>query len=377
LSSSAIAPNCKDTFPESWEDFGRILDNYIHSNITTLDQKSYDVILGFSRGGTILANAFACLLKDNGSKIYSDPLKASVRPIPRGLTLKAKDSCFIMNQAATYQEVSDIIENLERDLVDYKENIIRGINKGVPINVLIMDDNLTGATRVSFLEDILEDMKSRGIVANHDTLAYVRHRNFLESEIPTIRAFPKDPKIEMFSMPWHKPSHEKKDLHFQDENIDLIKFKFKIDTNKTLDEFKKSIASIKHFRIRREKFLVNGSSEFLLEYDPRGVIGLNFLTNKYYPPKRCLESGKLQMADVDADPLYLPICSFYRGKLTIGCCLMCSVLNCNEELFRESIESANSEAIFIELIFGHINDELQDAIKAWMLKRFPDIMVNL
>jgi hypothetical protein len=56
------------------------------------------------------------------------------------------------------------------------------------------------------------------------------------------------------------------------------------------------------------------------------------------------------MADVDADPLYLPICSFYRGKLTIGCCLMCSVLNCNEELFRESIESANSEAIFIELI---------------------------
>jgi hypothetical protein len=365
VSISAPTPYKTNTYSESWVDFGRNLEEYIYSNMEHLESESYDVILGFSRGGTILAFAFACLLKDSGSKIYSNPLKASVRPIPRGFTLKTRDSCFIMNQAATYIEISDIISNLENDLKYFKDEV----NGGNPINVLIMDDNLTGATRVTFLEDILDDLKIKGIVANHKTLAYVRHRDFLESEIPTIINFPKDKGIEMFSMPWHKPSHGKKSLNFQDEKLDLVKFKFDIKSDVDLEAFKEDIKTIKHFRIKRDKFIVNGSSEFLLKYDvAHGLIKLNFITNKYYPPKTCLESKKMPINDD-----FLPLCSQDAGKLSKACCLMCSILNCNKELLSKAIDAAGSKKVSIELVFTGNSIKLGQAIRIWLRQKFPGI----
>jgi len=187
----------KNKHVEDWEPFGKQLKDFISNNRENLESESYDVILGFSRGGVILALSFACLLKDGNSKVYSKLSKASVRPIPRGFVIKTNDPCFIMNQAASKAEIDDITKNLKQDLEDFAKDC----NNGKPINVLIMDDNLTGATRVKFLEDFVDDMKPFP-VANRKTLAYVRHKAFLKEEIPTILGFPED--AEIFVMPWHE-----------------------------------------------------------------------------------------------------------------------------------------------------------------------------
>ena len=97
---------------ETWEDFGLNLRSYIEANEKQLTRDSYDVILGFSRGGTILAFAFGCMLKDYLHE-YSDPPKASVRPIPRGLTCKRDSPCFVMDHPASNNEIRDIKNYLE------------------------------------------------------------------------------------------------------------------------------------------------------------------------------------------------------------------------------------------------------------------------
>jgi hypoxanthine phosphoribosyltransferase len=207
---------------ETWKKFGKHLEKYIESHKMELDEESYDVILGFSRGGTILAYAFACLLKDSKSAKYSNLTKASVRSIPGGMTYKKSDPCFVMDLPASRQERDDIIKYLKRDL----ENFSIKHNDGKPINVLIMDDNLTGATRVKFLQNILNKMVP--LVQKHNTLAYIRHKAFLEDEIPTIRSFPRGKDI--FVMPWHKP-HEKKYLKLKHNDIDLTKLVFRMGLN--------------------------------------------------------------------------------------------------------------------------------------------------
>jgi hypothetical protein len=228
---SALSPRSKDEsiHYESWKEFGETLEEHICKNKADLEDQSYDVILGFSRGGIILAFAFACILKDLENSVYSKPSKASVRPIPRGFAYKKSDRCFVMNQATSRVEVEDIIENLQNDLYDYSK--VFGISD--PLNVLVMDDNLTGATRVQFLEDILENMP---IVGKHKTLAYVRHEAFPVEEIQTMKEFPSGKNI--FVMPWHI-FHKKRILKFPDENLSLsnlgdIDLKFSFELNEKL-----------------------------------------------------------------------------------------------------------------------------------------------
>jgi hypothetical protein len=342
---SAPSPRSKDDsiYYEEWRRFGKILEAYISENRDLLEHESFDIILGFSRGGIILAFAFACLLKDGQNTVYSKPSKASVRPIPRGLAYKKTDRCFVMNQAASRAEIEDIIKNLRDDLEDYS----RTFEIKTPLNVLIMDDNLTGATRVQFLEDILDDMKP--VVGRHKTLAYVRHKVFPEEEIPTIRGFP--PRKNIFVMPWHI-FHKKGILKFPNEDLNLVnledidlKFCFELNERlNSLDEFINTLKKKKYYRFKNrygQDIIINGASEFLLRLS-EGFIEFRYRPRLLYPPKGCL---KIEMEDnedndhcgtydISDDPTFLPLCLLIdEKKITGATCLACPILNCNKELF--------------------------------------------
>ena len=280
-----MSDNCQkidgDIFYEEWRDFGENLKSYIESNKEELVKDSYDIILGFSRGGTILAYSFSCLLKDMIGE-YSDIHKACVRPIPKGFTCKKNNPCFVMDHPTSLHEREDITKFLIIDLKKFSKE------RKNPISVLIMDDNLTGATRVRFLEDELSKMSS-SCVKSFKKLAYVRHNSFLP--ISTIREFPEDYKV--FVMPWHIP-HSKKELDVQIEEINGYKMSifFKVDNLFNLRHFKEEMQK---FYPIKEILIVNGASNFCVK--TKKIHDDNFVEliphiNMFYPPKQCLKSDK-------------------------------------------------------------------------------------
>lgn len=361
MSENALE-NDSDKHHEKWDDFGSNLKSYIKSNKEELIKDSYDVILGFSRGGSILAYTFACMLKDNLDE-YSDPHKASVRPIPKGFACKRDNPCFIMDHPASHHEKKDIITELEKDLKEFART--HKINR--PLNVLVMDDNLTGATRVTFLEDELHKMK--GCVGLIKTLAYVRHPAFLPMK--TITKFPEGK--DFFIMPWHKP-HPKKDLDLPNEEIDLVKIRFYIKVNETfnLTDF---IVNLNNYYGSRGNSLINGASIFFLRENKiknDSFVELNFFPNKFYPPKQCLNNSKV----FGSEPSFLSLCSLCTLDTcrTMGVCLVCSILNCNKQLLEKALIATNSQTISIELEFnGTNNTNMNLAIKKWLSKSLSGI----
>jgi len=350
---------------ETWDDFGNNLKSFIESNKDGLIEDSFDVILGFSRGGTILAFAFASLLKDNLPE-YSGPVKASVRPIPKGITCKTNDPCYVMDHPTSQQEVIDIKDFLRQDIKQYAKDH----NNNKPINILIMDDNLTGATRVSFLQDELSKMKD--CVKSFKTLAYVRHPAFLS--MPTIRDFPEGKDI--FVMPWHEP-HDKKDLIHEEIGEYKLKIFVKDDNGINFEDFKKEF---NYFYGLKGNFLINGASSFYLtktEKDADDFFELNFVQNKFYPPKQCLKSEKeKENSDSNYDYIekkMIPFCSF-DASITMGVCLTCSCINCNKRLLEKAFDVLKSQTIKVEVVFDEIDKtNLKPAIKKWFMNSFPNI----
>lgn len=299
---------------------------------------------------------------------YSDPPKASVRPIPRGFTCKGIDPCFVMDNPASKHEVKDITGALEKDLELYAEEH----NDGEPIRVLIMDDNLTGATRVSFLENKLGEMSC---VEFCETLSYVRHPAFLS--MSTIREFPEG--ISYFTMPWHTP-HDKKDLDVGGDEPDLVKLKFrvKVDNNFKLMEFKAKLGEYNY--VFNREFIINGASIFYIkeiniDNSPK-FVELNYVTNKFYPPKKCLGSQNSDSND-EADN-YLSFCSFGIEEKTIGLCLACSCLNCNKRLLDRVLDITKNRTISIVAEFKKNGDEnLVRAFEEWFAKKMPKIKLTI
>lgn len=366
MSENALE-NDIDKHHETWDDFGSNLKSYIESNKDELIQDSYDVILGFSRGGSILAYTFACMLKDSLDE-YSDPHKASVRPIPKGFACKRDNPCFIMDHPASHHEKKDILNELEKDLKEFAR--IHEIKK---LNILVMDDNLTGGTRVSFLEDELNKMKN--CVNLTKTLAYVRHPAFLPMR--TITKFPEGK--DFFIMPWHK-LHHKKDLDLPNEEIDLVKIRFSIKVNETfnLTDF---IVNLNNYYASRANFLINGASIFYLresKIQNDNFVELNLIPNKFYPPKQCLksENAELNGKVFGSEPSFLSLCSLCTSDTcrTMGVCLVCSILNCNKRLLEKALTATNSQTIAIDLEFnGTNNPNMKIAIKNWLLKSLSEI----
>ena len=348
----------KDILHESWGEFGRNLKYYIESNEEDLINDSYDVILGFSRGGTILAYSFTCLLQDLIDE-YHDKDKACIRSIPKGFTCKKNNPCFVMDHPASVHERMDIKTFLEKDLIKlFKQHN----NK---LNVLIIDDNLTGATRVRFLED---ELKKMNCVESVKTLAYVKHKSFLP--ISTIIKFPEDRKI--FVMPWHKP-HSKRELDLENEAIEDYKLNIfiKVDNMFNRQHFIKKIE--RYYTIKEGNFIINGASNFL--FHEKKISNDNFVDlmvslHMFYPPKHCLKSEDSANNDEELDfSKFLPICSFGIVK-TMSSCVTCSHLNCNKRLIKRLLKATKSQTISFEL---ENNPELKPAVKEWFNNSLPEI----
>lgn len=358
--------------------FGENIKKYISENNEKLEKKSFDILLGFSRGGAILAFAFACILKDRDSKEYSKQFKASVRTIPRGLSIKLNDPCFIMNQAANEIEIADITKKLEKDLGNFSKEH----KNGERLKVLIIDDNLTGATRVKYLEDKLKGMP---VVDETKALAYVRHKAFLKDEIPTIRGFPETADI--FVMPWHTP-HTSRDLKFPNAELDLAKLRhfnlklvFKLNNRFcNWEDFENGINWDNYFRlieIEGRKLLINGASMFKMQIqDDCRHVTMKYEKHLLYPPKRCLSPLNSDLDD-NGKKNFLKLCSD-DGKRTKATCLMCSILNCNKELF-DRVLGHKERANKIKIILDSYDDndkKLEEEMNRWLDwfgKLYPDI----
>lgn len=352
-----------DIYCEEWNVFGNNLKEYIKSNKDGLIEDSFDVILGFSRGGTVLAYSFACLLKDMIDE-YSDTQKACVRSIPKGFTCKKKHPCFVMDHPTSFHEKEDI----EKFLVDDLKEL--SVTRDNLLNILIMDDNLTGATRIRFLKDELNKLNCVNFVK---TLAYVRHDSFLSiSTIPTIRKFPQGFKV--FVMPWHKP-HNKRELDVESEKINGYEMSvlFRVEDKFNLQHFEKTIRKL--YAVEQH-FIINGASNFYIrsrKVQNADFVELRIFIHMFYPPKQCLKSefSDATYEEIDISEFF-PICSSGITK-SMNSCLTCSHLNCNKRLFKTILNITKSQSISFEI---KNNEKLEFAINDWFLNSMPEVKLT-
>lgn len=357
-------------YEESWACFGETLKKYFVENQEEYIQASYDVIIGFSRGGTILAGIISCILRDEFEEYGSKPHKASVRPIPQGLYVKREDPCFVMNLPASVSEIKDIDKFLAKDLEDFAKLH----NNSEPISVLAVDDNLTGATRVTNLGNKL---KENGWVRSYKLLAYNRHPDFTKSDIQTIREFPED--YDYFIMPWHI-DHKKKDLVVHSNDTDTTKLKFNINVS---DEFKLNdlyvLLKSEGYNVRRSKSdsiifsIKNGATQFnIKKNDEDDFIELSYTSVMFYPPKQCLKkigNGNDYHRAFDDKS----ICESDAAVTKVSC-LLCSYLNCNVALIKKILTfDENPKNLCVEEIApsGVINKKLKPAAEEWFASLMP------
>lgn len=356
-----------EAYEETWAVFGETVENYIDKNESELRKSSYDIIIGFSRGGLILAGIISCLLKDKFDEYKLIPHKASVRPIPQGLFVKRDDPCFVMNLPASVSEIRDINENLENDL----EEFAMVYNNKEPISILVVDDNLTGATRVTNLGNIL---KESGWVRAYKLLAYNRHPEFTKSDIQTIRDFPED--AEFFVMPWHT-KHHKADLNVQKNDTDATKLKFCISVSGefVLAELYEVLKN-ENYNVRRLKsdaiiFSVkNGSSQFdIFKKNTDDYIELSYTSSMFYPPKQCLNEN----GNNGEKAFKKSLCTLGATPTKISC-LLCSYLNCNIPLIKKILTfEKDPKHMYVEEIAPkeEINTTLKPAAEEWFESLMP------
>jgi len=355
---------------ETWATFGETLEKYIETREEEFKRASYDVIIGFSRGGTILAGIISCMLKDKFEEYKSKPHKASVRPIPQGLYVKREDPCFVMNLPASVNEIQDINEHLANDLEQFaKQN-----NNSEPINVLAVDDNLTGATRVTNLGNKL---KENGWVRSYKLLAYNRHPDFTKSDIQTIREFPEG--ADYFIMPWHI-EHPKKDLVVGNNDTNATKLKFNINVS---DEFRLDdlyeLLKNEGYSVRRSRSdatifsIKNGATLFnIKKNDSDDFIELSYTSVMFYPPKQCLK--QIGNGSESLRAFYKKSLCESGATVTKVTCLLCTNLNCNIPLIKKILTfDKNPTNIYVEEIApnGKVNKTLKPAAEDWFASLMP------
>ncbi|MFZ3167650.1 MAG: hypothetical protein WA130_08545 [Candidatus Methanoperedens sp.] len=357
-----------ECYEESWDSFGSNVKKHILGKLEEFEKNDFDLIIGFTRGGAILALTISCILKDN-IKTYDTPLKASVRTIPKGIVCKRYDPCFIMNQPTSDHEKKDITKYLKDDL----ENFYKIKPNKELLNLLVVDDNLSGATRMKYLVRFLKTLL---FVKSIKMLAYVRHPEFIDPPIPTIREFPSNKTY--FSMPWHK-THEKRDLVFDvDEDTTKVrihlKFSKDIDFDKLFQDLSDDYYIKKTYLFKGAKIyrIENGASELRIE-KRNEFLYLDYILHMFYPPKECLkvlgESNNNCKAFGDKS-----ICALGTKK-TKATCSVCSILNCNSSFIIKIINFDNNQPIvsFNNVDSRNTNETLIPAIKNWFEISIPNL----
>ena len=154
-----------------------------------------------------------------------------------------------------------------------------------------------------------------------------------------------------------------------------LKFNFKIGKHPgDLGKLKNNINKDKYYRFKGD-ILINGASEFVFQVDDKdGFIKLNYTPNKVYPPKSCLKPKNSEI-NGDKELKFYPLCSDDKSELMGITCLMCSILNCNQELFKNVLDTANGDKTFsYDLRYrGNDNTKLKAAIRNWFTESMPEI----
>jgi len=336
---------------ETWENFGNQLNNFLNEYGDKL--RNFNILIGFTRGGMILATALCTLLRDKYGTTEGE-LSYALRSIPGGFTLKSyREPCFAMSTPMEKEEEEDA-----EVLITEIENIHNRFHRK-KLNILLIDDNLTGATRLFAYKRFL---KERLPYANVRTLGYKRLECFKHPSLDFLIAgyVPAD---KYFVMPWHKV-HEPLNLPSSRTSPIYLILRTSMGLEEMLTELRKVIGKFGLIKNKHDRYILiqRGASIIYIAKKSYGVT-LRFPFAKYYPPKRCLESKLIRGVNTFRE---YSLCSL-GAKKADSICFYCSSLNCNVDILR-AISNRNSTAKFEVKQEGSREDILLLAVKRWLEK---------
>lgn len=371
---------------ETWLQFEQHIDVFFDVCGPTLCDDNFDVIIGFSRGGTILSNILSCLIKDKFDFYKKQQHKLSVRNIPNGIYVKSKDPCFLINKTATSNELEDIREHLKNDLINFHSKYC---NKDDKLNVLLVDDNLTGSTRLFEAKSFLESLLLEGDkLCNVKTLAYTRVKNIKRPKLDyQILKYPNN--ILFFTMPWHDihvmPSHP---IFNNNEEIGIeITFEFtkqkEIEFEMIIDEIENLYQDCRIVKHAEEDELgitdcatirIGNIDLSLYNNEKSKRLEMRFIISKNYPPKYCLESdafdinGKI-IFDSNSEVIFEEgLCKNISSEITWkNLCIYCATLNCGKDLFDCLANKSDFSSVRVKNDLNDSNSKnIVDGINKWI-----------
>jgi hypoxanthine phosphoribosyltransferase len=362
---------------ESWPHFGWNIENFLLLNKEKLIDNDFDLFIGFSRGGVILSNILSCIIKDKFEHYKKDILKLSLRSIPNGIYSKSDEICFLINKTATEAELDDIHEYLKKDLEKFYSEHFKE-KKQQKLNILVIDDNLTGSTRIFAAKHFLEQLNFVGIVK---TLAYTRVKDFKVPKLDyQIRDYPENALF--FIMPWHYVhiEHQHPILQNKDTATTLF-FKFLAQDNIKFGEIVEEIEqTIPYNQVNKHddedfeiKDCVNfriGTSDLALYYNSlENIIEIHYYVIKIYPPKACLTNNSM---------FETPLCKdSSKEKITNDLCTLCTILNCNKQFFKILLNKGDFSNFNIDYLYeDQISEYILAAVNSWFLKHKSEIGIK-
>lgn len=370
-----------EALEEGWTQFGRHIENFLLLNKEKLIDDNFDLFIGFSRGGVILSNILSCLIKDkfehyreNRKNIH----KLSLRSIPNGIYSKSDEICFLINKTATKAELDDIYKYLEHDLDEFHSEYCK--EQQQKLNILIIDDNLTGSTRIFAAKSHLKKLTNTGIVK---TLAYTRVNDFKVPKLDyQIREYPENALF--FIMPWHYVhiKHPHPILQHRESETTLF-FKFSAKNNIEFDEIVKEIEdSIPYHQVYKhddEDFSENkdcvnfriGTIDLGLHYNSQeNTIEIYYQIIKIYPPKPCLNNHKIFG--------YNSLCKDLSNESNSNdLCTLCTILNCNKDFFKVMFKNGDFSTFGVDYLHeDSVSEDILESVNSWFSKNKSELGNN-
>jgi len=321
---------------ETWADFGMKMEKFLDNHGEEL--KDFDILIGFTRGGMILASILCTLLRDRFPDVARDKSYfGSLRPLPGGITVKTyRDPCFVVGTPMCKEEEDDA-EILIGDIERFKKTYRTSQKK---LRLLLVDDNLTGATRMFAYKEFLS---KRLNFLDVRTLAYTRLECFRHPSLDFIIAG-YTPADKYFVMPWHT-KHGLLDLPSADVPMINLVLRGQLEFDKLYHALEAVTGNFGMIGIETNGNIriCRGASVIYIGKKENSVT-MRFLLSKYYPPKACLESKLIKNVNTFGE---YSLCNLGAVKAD-RICFTCSSLNCNRDILR---------MVFGESLGSHIEVE--------------------
>ena len=317
--------------PESWVDFGRQLDSFFSRSGEILKSRQYNVVMGFTRGGAILANILSSELSDRFPDIYRGPAYGAIRTIPNGIHKKGYDRAdFVMGASCAEEDLQDL-GSLMSELRDFRTSYSLDV-----VRALLVDDNLTGSTRMRLF---MERLTQLGFI-DLDLLAYTRNPVFL---LPKIDFYIRDEPIatnQYLVMPWHEV-HPPRGMSTLTGSIGFI-IKLSNPLGTTAEQLRDELLQLlprskqpNRLEVRRNTLFFKRGETYLEMRVESDTTLIKVVAYMFYPPKDCL-GGEIGFDDIS-------ICRLGSPMLSAEACRLCSALNCLRDVFDILLRNFDTE----------------------------------